>query len=194
MDYQRHYDSLISRARMREHIGYMEKHHIVPRCLGGGDEPGNIARLTPEEHHVAHQLLLKLHPGDEKLVFAAWAMSRGRPGNKRYGWLRRKYAEKIGDYWRGRKRREFSDEHKAKISQGQTGRKRGEHSELHKARLSAAHKGKVLTDEHKQKLSAAKLGKKRDNYPLSTCPHCGVTGGGGSMRRWHFDNCRVNHG
>jgi hypothetical protein len=23
-----------------------------------------------------------------------------------------------------------------------------------------------------------------------TCPHCGLTGNGGTMIRWHFDNCR----
>lgn len=26
--------------------------------------------------------------------------------------------------------------------------------------------------------------------PLKVCPHCGHQGSGGSMKRWHFDNCR----
>jgi hypothetical protein len=30
-------------------------------------------------------------------------------------------------------------------------------------------------------------GQKKKQY---TCPHCGKVGGGGSMTRWHFDNCK----
>ena len=26
----------------------------------------------------------------------------------------------------------------------------------------------------------------------TTCPHCKKTGGGGAMKRWHFDNCKFN--
>lgn len=52
----------------------------------------------------------------------------------------------------------------------------------------------ALTQEHRAKLAAVKLGIKRDPYALMTCPHCGKTGGGGTMKRWHFDNCKVKHG
>jgi hypothetical protein len=27
-------------------------------------------------------------------------------------------------------------------------------------------------------------------HPIVTCPHCRKQGGGGSMKRWHFDNCK----
>lgn len=33
------------------------KHHIVPRYLGGSDEPSNIVELTIEEHAQAHKKL-----------------------------------------------------------------------------------------------------------------------------------------
>jgi hypothetical protein len=35
---------------------YMEKHHILPRFEGGGDEEDNLVLLSPEEHVFAHFL------------------------------------------------------------------------------------------------------------------------------------------
>jgi len=60
-------------------------------------------------------------------------------------------------------------------------------SEEHKANLSAAKKGKTLSDETKARMSAARKGR---TLAKTTCPHCGEVGGGGAMKRWHFDNCK----
>ena len=38
MNYQKIYDTLINRAKDRIYAGYTEKHHIIPRCMGGNDE------------------------------------------------------------------------------------------------------------------------------------------------------------
>lgn len=47
---------------------------------------------------------------------------------------------------------------------------------------------KRLADpSYRGKLSAACKGKRQ----VIECPHCGTQGGGGNMRRYHFDNCRV---
>ena len=96
MDYQKHYDLLIERARARVLQGYVEVHHVVPRCLGGGDEKENLVQLTAEEHYLAHQLLHKVHPGVKGLLFSVISMSGNRWGNrnnnKSYGWIRRKNA------------------------------------------------------------------------------------------------------
>jgi hypothetical protein len=93
VDYQKIYDSLISRAKVRNILDYTEKHHIVPRCLGGSDDLENLVCLTPEEHYLAHQLLTKLYPKHEGLARAAHMMCTGRPTNKYYGWVRRRFAE-----------------------------------------------------------------------------------------------------
>ena len=45
---------------------------------------------------------------------------------------------------------------------------------------------KRLSDpDYRAKLSAACKGKRE----IVTCPHCGLQGGGGNMRRYHFDKC-----
>ena len=47
---------------------------------------------------------------------------------------------------------------------------------------------KRLADpEYRTKLSEACKGKRE----VVQCPHCEVSGGGGNMRRYHFDNCKV---
>jgi len=94
MDYLKHYNKLIERSKNRTLSGYTEKHHIIPRCLGGTDDKVNIAFLTPEEHFVAHQLLVKIYNVPE-LVYAANMMTVSSSKNchrrnKLYGWLRRK--------------------------------------------------------------------------------------------------------
>ena len=38
------------------------------------------------------------------------------------------------------------------------------------------------------KSANSKRGKK---LIISTCPHCNKTGGGGNMKRYHFDNCKI---
>jgi hypothetical protein len=98
MNYQNIYDSLIRRAKTRSLVGYSETHHIVPKCMGGNDDKHNLVELTPEEHYLAHQLLVKIHPNNFKLAFAANAMCinndlSGRSCNKLFGWLRRRLSD-----------------------------------------------------------------------------------------------------
>ena len=91
MNYAKIYESLIERGKNRICTGYTEKHHIVPRCLGGSDNKDNIVVLTPEEHYVAHQLLVKMYPGNHRIAKAASMMIVNRPSNKLYGWLRKRH-------------------------------------------------------------------------------------------------------
>lgn len=98
MNYIKIYDNLINigKNRIFPKDTYYEKHHILPKCMGGGDEPENLVKLTAEEHYLAHQLLVKIYPQVSGLVYAALIMSTHpngkRNNNKLYGWLRRKQA------------------------------------------------------------------------------------------------------
>lgn len=94
----KHYTRLIERAKHRNLACYTEKHHIVPRCLGGTDEPSNLVSLTAAEHYIAHQLLIKIYPDSLGLACAAMMMTFfsettvGRSRNKLYEWIRRRHA------------------------------------------------------------------------------------------------------
>ena len=94
-----HYERLIEKAKNRSLLKttYKEVHHIIPKCLGGSDDKTNLINLLPEEHVVAHLLLAKIHPNNNKLTFAAFAMTCGfnkcnRLTNKEYRWVREKHA------------------------------------------------------------------------------------------------------
>jgi hypothetical protein len=107
MDYTKIYNNIIHRAQNRILEGYIEKHHIIPKCLGGNNDIINLVALTPEEHYLCHLILVKIHPSNRKILHAAKMMS-GQGNNKKYGWIKRRIS-KLG----------FSDEHKANMSKAQ---------------------------------------------------------------------------
>ena len=47
---------------------YHERHHIVPKCLGGTDDDDNLIDLLAREHFVAHKLLAQENPENNKLT------------------------------------------------------------------------------------------------------------------------------
>lgn len=101
MNYQKIYNQIIERAKNRIPDGYIERHHIIPKCMGGSDENHNLVALTPEEHFVAHILLIKIYPENKNLIFACNKMCRpiktSRPKRKLYGWLKRLHSERISE-------------------------------------------------------------------------------------------------
>lgn len=102
MNYKAHYDRLIERAKTREKPDvYTEDHHIIPRCIGGTDDPENLVSLTAEEHLTAHLLLAKIHKDKPKLWMAARLMCANlqgnRPKNKSYSWWRNKVNSLLSD-------------------------------------------------------------------------------------------------
>lgn len=82
MDYGRIYrDFIADRRRIEPTLeGYTEKHHILPRALGGGNEAENLIRLTPGDHFFAHLLLAKMHGGK------MWSPVAFMVGGKRKNW------------------------------------------------------------------------------------------------------------
>ena len=96
MDYSFHYKKLIERARTRKTpSGYIERHHIIPVCLGGTNDDDNIVSLLAEEHYCAHLLLAKIHKNNGLLWFACMMMTTGLHGrkNKIYSWVRKRHSE-----------------------------------------------------------------------------------------------------
>ena len=80
------YDKIISNAISRTVHGYTEKHHIIPKSLGGTNDKSNIVRLTAREHYICHLLLTKMTEGlmRRKMLFAHWRMMHGNNNQERY--------------------------------------------------------------------------------------------------------------
>lgn len=72
--YLHYYNSLCNNARNRCPVaGYYEKHHIIPRALGGSDDASNIVKLTAREHYIAHAILVRITDGvDKHRMINAW--------------------------------------------------------------------------------------------------------------------------
>lgn len=72
MNYKKNYYDYISYVktlkRKKGDGNYYERHHIIPRSLGGSDEPDNLVLLTAREHYLAHYLLWKFMPCSQTAV------------------------------------------------------------------------------------------------------------------------------
>lgn len=77
MNYKKIYQSFIeNRLKNPSRNGeYFERHHIVPRSLGGNDDDENIISLSIRDHVFAHALLAKIHGGS--MWYAYWMMVNG---------------------------------------------------------------------------------------------------------------------
>ena len=204
--YSRVYNSIIERAKSRLTLEYTEKHHIIPRSLGGDDREDNIVRLTPREHFMCHRLLPRMLEGEakRKMTYALKIMTCDRHG------LRFKPSSKTIDYIREQARQSqigvhLSEERKAKIKakrsmqitsdatrekmrKAHTGRI---HSEETKLKMSKSARGRIISEEQKEKIREARKNQVIETIQV-TCPHCGKTGGNRIMPRYHFNNCKFS--
>jgi hypothetical protein len=157
MNYQRHYNLLIEKHGLKSKPnGYSEKHHIVPRCLGGSDDESNLIYLSAEAHYVAHQLLVKMNPNHYGIAYAALLMTRSTSqvarNNKLYGWLKSRFSKECSI--NTIKRFSVKENHPCFSKFGSDHPRFGKrHSEEAKAKIGLTHKGKIKSDESKRKQS-----------------------------------------
>ena len=154
--YEKIHDAIINRAKLRglnksELEGYYEKHHVIPKCLGGNNKKDNLVLLTAKEHFIIHKILYRLHPDNKKLLFAVIAMFS--PGNKynhreNINMSTAAYYRKLhAEFLKGRK---LSDETKKKISKSNKGKSL---SQEQIDFLKKINTGRHPTDETRHKMS-----------------------------------------
>lgn len=82
--YYRWYTSIINNRKNVAPEGYSERHHIVPKCMGGTDKVNNLVSLTAREHFIVHMLLPKFTTGADKhkMSFAAHLLIYSRTDNR----------------------------------------------------------------------------------------------------------------
>ena len=150
--YKRWYDAIVSNAQLRSTpLSYSEKHHIIPKSIGGQDRKNNLVHLSGREHFICHWLLIKITTGSnrEKMIYALNGMRRVSHTHQQ-----ERYITRITSRVFANLKEEFSKIHSARL----TGRTM---SAEQKAKISAAGKGRVHSQETIDKRSASCTGKKR---------------------------------
>lgn len=78
MDYLKIYKCLVSKRQNTPVVYEYENHHIVPKCVGGSNDPSNLVKLSKREHRFVHLLLPKIYPQSSGLKVAANLFSKKR--------------------------------------------------------------------------------------------------------------------
>lgn len=194
MNWKNIHDQIIKQAlsenRQKHDLVYYEQHHIIPKCMNGSNHPDNLVLLTAREHFIIHKLLCEIYPHIDSLHYALWRMMNFQTSNHI-----RNYNISSWEYSRSR------ELHKIKMSELHSGKIISDES---KTKMSISKIGKPRPDSVKQKIRNSLLGRKQTphsienrrnallgkQYKKSICPYCGKEGGGGMMKRWHFDKCK----
>ena len=192
--YSQWYYNIITRAQSRSiHPAIIEKHHIVPKSLGGTNDPDNLVKLSPREHYICHLLLTKMCEGKakQKMVYALWAiMNLSNPYQERKIIKGRLY-ESL--------RQVYIQSQKSKAGPGhpnrgkKTGRTKESFTSEWKANISAAKKGKPTWNKgisHSDKTKALQsfLAKNRTK---KECPNCNRLFDPTNFVRYHGNKCKL---
>lgn len=144
--------------------GYKERHHIIPKCMGGTDDDDNLIDLYAQEHFVAHKMLAMENQDNHKLAHAFWRMCQLRARNNLnievspddYAEARKLHAQAMSD-------RKISETTRQKFSNNMKG-------ELNPMYGMYGDKnpcyGRRHTDEERQKMSANHVDMSGVNNPM----------------------------
>ncbi len=180
MNYHRVYSEFIADRLNTQPVkpAYFERHHILPRSLGGGDEASNIIRLTAEDHIFAHLLLARAHESRDmwaavKFIFGN-AVRSCRSPNRRDIRIAAKAKEEF-----------------AKKNTGANNCNYGtKMSEESKRNLRCKNLGKKLSEDVKRRIGLSHLGKKHPNRkPVSEETKAKIAAAG--LGRVHSDETRA---
>jgi hypothetical protein len=212
MDYKKIHDLIIERAQTRVLTGYKERHHIVPKCMGGTNDSTNLVELTAREHFIIHKLLYEIHPEHHGLFkgYYAMAMLNSPDRNisltaREYEYLRIEFAKRntgVLNHYYGKK---HSEEVRAKMKKNST--RKGTppwNKGLTKDDVRVAKyanvvrwntgltKDDIRIQEQIKKSIETRTGKSRGNYNVQyvTCPYCNVTNTTTVIKRAHLEKCK----
>lgn len=116
MNYELIYYELVISRQYREMVNgtYYERHHILPKSMGGTEDKENLVYLTGREHFIAHALLAKFVTNSKhkaKMYYAFFAMcnqkrayqNRYTPKSKIYDTAKRLQSIAMSDKHTGKK-------------------------------------------------------------------------------------------
>lgn len=158
---------------------YHERHHIVPKCMGGTNDEENLIDLFAREHFEAHRLLALENPKNDSLTYAWWMMAHTNNTNQRdYEITAQEYeeakiafskmqSETISGENHPMYGKHHSEETRKKLSESHKGLFSGNKNPMFGIRRTGKDNpmyGKCLSEETKKKLSNALSGENNPNY------------------------------
>jgi hypothetical protein len=168
MTYKEFIDNILeTRGRFSCRDEYHERHHIVPKCMGGTNDEDNLIDLFAREHFEAHRLLALENPDIQGLTYAWWCMCNIKGNDTQI-----RYVVTADEY------EEARIAHSKNMSTLMSGKPK---SEMHKQRLRENHAnfsgsnhpqyGTHPSEETKKKISEfakTRVGDKNPNYGKHT--------------------------
>ena len=131
--YTKWYLNIIGRAIVKLKMGYVERHHIIPKSFGGSNKKDNIVRLTAREHFICHLLLVRMVTGKNrhKMICAAWYLKHHlktiKISSRTYEILKIQFSNTIKSNRTGKK---HSEETKKRMSLARLGQKTSKDTKL----------------------------------------------------------------
>jgi hypothetical protein len=206
MNYLEKYNSIILKAKSKNRIKncgiYYEKHHILPKCLGGDNSKNNLVLLTAREHFIAHKLLTYIYKGHRGIALAFHRMSFSKNIKYRISSRDYEYAKLLI------KSIPISEETKQKIRLSTKGINKGKNNGMFGKHISNKNKNaiklkqenKIVSKETKDKQSINQKGKNNSmfgkpawnaiNKIIKICEYCKIETTIGNYVRWHGERCK----
>lgn len=156
--YKKWHDNIIARGKNRKLTGYKEKHHIIPKSLGGNNSKENLVELTAREHFLVHMLLCKFTTGQarHKMIFAFNPMANIKSKGRNYK-TNSKTAELLRlEFKKLLTGKKLSKEHIENLRKSHLGIIPSKETRLKMSKIHKGNKyclGKKTSKETKQKLS-----------------------------------------
>lgn len=162
--YNKWYKNITDNARGRVLKTYTEKHHVIPKSLGGVDNYENLVYLTAREHFICHWLLTKIYTGKDyhKMLNALRMMRAENVNQQRYKTkITARVYENLKVEWSELQSKRYSG-----VGNPMFGEKfhRSEDGKRRQANRISGDKNGAKQIRARKKISESKLGKKRPPF------------------------------
>lgn len=157
--YNKWYSQIIANGKDKKLPGH-ERHHIMPRSLGGTDSNDNLVYITAREHFICHWLLTKIYPTGEEHWKMLNALRMMRAENKN----QQRYDTKITSRVYAKLKEEYAQLHRERYSGENNpfyGKKHSNETIQLLRKVNLGDNNPMKRESMREKMRELKTGKKR---------------------------------
>ena len=201
--------NISNRELARQTLGYIEQHHIIPKCIGGTNDINNLVFLTPKEHFMCHRLLVKMTTDKNrvKMIYALHKMMSKNSNQKRIIFTSRQYQEirslimstkgenhynkgkKRSEEWKNNRRLLYTGENNPNF--GNKGNKNPLFGKQSKKKYgNKKEHNPMFGKQHSEKARNA-MTEKALTRPKLCCLYCRKISDISNFVRWHGVKCKI---